>query len=73
MPYLIAGVATLAFLLVGLSSATRVSPNVAARVLRAIGGVMSLAAAAVVLLRGRFDLALGLGGVALWLFGRAFA
>jgi hypothetical protein len=45
------------------------NPAVLSKRMKQIGGGVALAAAAVLLFRGRFDMALMLGGVAAWLLG----
>lgn len=47
----------------------RANPRAVARALKIIGGVAALGGAAVMLFRGRIDMALLLGGVAAWLLG----
>ncbi|MBV9636452.1 MAG: molecular chaperone DnaJ, partial [Methylobacteriaceae bacterium] len=69
MPYLIAGFFLLWLMLTALRSFTRVAPAAAARAVRAVGGTALLLIAALMLFRGRFDFAIGLGGVGLWLLG----
>jgi hypothetical protein len=45
------------------------NPTVMAKRIKLIGGAFALVAAAVLLVRGRFDMAFMLGGLAAWLFG----
>jgi hypothetical protein len=45
------------------------NPTVMAKRIKQIAGLVALLVAAVLLVRGRFDMALMLGGVAAWLFG----
>jgi hypothetical protein len=45
------------------------NPTVMAKRIKLIGGALALVAAAVLLVRGRFDMAFMLGGLAAWLFG----
>ncbi len=50
-------------------SFARANPAAIAKALKSVGGIVALGGAALVLLRGRIDLAFLLGGVAAWLFG----
>jgi hypothetical protein len=45
------------------------NPTLMAKRIKLIGGALALVAAAVLLVRGRFDMAFMLGGLAAWLFG----
>jgi hypothetical protein len=45
------------------------NPTLMAKRIKLIGGALALVAAAVLLARGRFDMAFMLGGLAAWLFG----
>ena len=47
----------------------RTNPAALAKALKAIGGLAALGGAALMLLRGRIDMAFLLGGIAAWLFG----
>ena len=47
----------------------RANPAVIAKALKSVGGLVALGGAAIMLLRGRIDMAFLLGGVAAWLFG----
>lgn len=47
----------------------RANPAAIAKALKSVGGIVALGGAALMLLRGRIDLAFLLGGVAAWLFG----
>ncbi|ACL55396.1 DnaJ domain-containing protein [Methylobacterium nodulans] len=49
--------------------ATNANPTLLARVLRRLGGWLALAVAAVLFLRGRFDMAIALGLIGGWLLG----
>lgn len=69
MVYLILGL--LAFLLFSYAAKAfaRANPAVLARMVKRGGGVAALIGAALLALRGRFDMALGVGGLGLWLLG----
>ena len=48
---------------------TRANPTVLARVVKVVAGTVALALAALMLVRGRIDIALLIGGFAAWLLG----
>jgi DnaJ-like protein len=66
---LIYGAAAVAILWWFLSSFTNANPATVAKVVRVAGGVLLLGAAGLLGLRGRFDIAVLLGGAGLWLLG----
>ncbi len=68
MPFLIAGLLLLWLASVGLKSFVRASPAAMALAMRRIGGAAALLAALFMMLRGRIDIAIGLAGLAFWLF-----
>jgi hypothetical protein len=70
MPYILAGFIVFWLVLTALRAFARASPAALAQALRFSGGLGALILAAVLLLRGRIDLAVGLGGLGLWLIGR---
>lgn len=47
----------------------RSNPKTVIRISKQIGGVAALGVAALLMVRGRFDMGVGLGGVGLWLLG----
>jgi len=47
----------------------RANPVALAKAIKVVGGIVALGAAALTLVRGRFDMAIMLGGVAAWLLG----
>jgi hypothetical protein len=68
MPILLIGLLALVLCVYGLRQLGRASPAQVASGVRNGGGLLALAAAAFLLLRGRLSLALGLGGLSLWFF-----
>ncbi len=68
MPVLI-GFLALVLALFALRAYASAPPAILARVIKNGGGFLSLALAALLLLRGRVDIALALGGLGLWLLG----
>ena len=68
MPILLIGLLALILCVYGLRQLGRASPAQVASGVRSGGGLLALAAAAFLLLRGRLALALGLGGLSLWFF-----
>jgi hypothetical protein len=74
MPFLLFGILTLILGVYLLRQMGRASPARVAESLRMGGGMLAAAAALLVLLRGRAPLALGLGGLSLYLFtGESFS
>jgi hypothetical protein len=69
MVYFVIGLVLVLVVHFALRGFVRANPAILAAIARTGGGILSLLAALFVLLRGRVNLALGLGGVALWLFG----
>jgi hypothetical protein len=67
MQALILGLAALALALLGLNAYTRASPAHLARLARQVGGTVAMVGAAVLLVRGSFQLALPLAMAGLWL------
>ncbi|WP_202899170.1 DnaJ domain-containing protein [Methylocapsa aurea] len=67
MIYLLAGLAAFWLGLSALKAFTRANPAALARLIRAGAGAATLLAALFLLLRGRFDMAIGLGGLGAWL------
>jgi hypothetical protein len=68
MPIFIIGLMALVLCVYGLRTLGRASPAQVAQGVRSGGGLLALAAAFLVLLRGRFLVALGLGGLSFYLF-----
>lgn len=68
MPILLIGLMALILCVYGLRMLGRASPAQVAEGMRSGGGLLALAAALLVLLRGRFMMALGLGGLSFYLF-----
>jgi hypothetical protein len=68
MPIFIIGLMALVLCVYGLRALGRASPAQVAEGMRSGGGFLALAAAVLVLLRGRFLVALGLGGLSFYLF-----
>lgn len=66
---LLAGLVALALVWWFLKSATKANPAKLANLVRQGGGILAFAAAIVLMLRGRFDMALLLAGAGAWLFG----
>ena len=74
MPFLIAGLLLLWFASIGLKTFVRMNPATLARAMRRIGGIAALLLALFLMVRGRFDIAIGLGGLGYWLIkGRRFS
>jgi hypothetical protein len=69
MIYLIGGLLLLWLVSIGLRSLSRANPAALARRMKQSGGVAAIAAAIVLLLRGRLDMAIGLGSLGAWLLG----
>jgi hypothetical protein len=69
MPYILAGFLVFWLALSGLRAFSRASPTALAQALRMSGGGAALLLAAFLLLRGRIDMAIPLGGLAFWLLG----
>jgi hypothetical protein len=69
MTMLLLGIVVLALVLWALNALTRISPHVAATVLRAGGGIGALAIAGLLGARGRLDFAIPIGMVGLGLLG----
>ena len=69
MPELLVLLLILWGLLYGARLFARANPKVLAKAVKRGGGALSLAAAGLLLLRGRIDFALGLGGLGVWLLG----
>lgn len=69
MIYLLGGLLLLWLVLSALRGFASADPAMLARVIRRGGGGAALLAAVVMLLRGRLDMALGLGGLGAWLLG----
>jgi hypothetical protein len=69
MVYFLVGLGLVLIVHFALRGFVRANPALLASIAKAGGGILSLIAALFLLLRGRVNLAVGLGGVALWLFG----
>jgi len=69
MIYLFGGFLLFWLALSALKAFAAADPTALARVIKRGGGGVALLAGAVLLLRGRFDMALGLGGLGAWLLG----
>src|ERR1700724_4660454 len=69
MIYLLGGFLLFWLALSALKAFAAADPAALARVIKRGGGGAALLAGAVLLLRGRFDMALGLGGLGAWLLG----
>jgi hypothetical protein len=69
MPYILAGFLVFWLVLSGLRAFSRASPTALAQALRMSIGGAALLFAAFLLLRGRIDIAIPLGGFAFWLLG----
>jgi len=69
MPYILAGFLIFWVLLCGLQAFARANPAALAMTLKRGGGYLALIAAALVLLRGRFDFALVFAVIGFWLIG----
>jgi hypothetical protein len=67
MIYLLAGFVVFWFGLAALKAFTRANPAALARLVRRCAGGAALLAAGFLLLRGRIDMAIGLGGLGAWL------
>jgi hypothetical protein len=70
MPILV-GFLALLLTLFALKAYTKAPPAILARLLKNGGGFLALALAALLLMRGRIDMAMILGGLGLWLLGAA--
>lgn len=71
MPELLLALFILWALLYGARLFARASPAVVAKLVKRGGGTLSLLGAGLLLLRGEIDIALGLGGLGVWLLGWA--
>ncbi|HWG05548.1 MAG TPA: DnaJ domain-containing protein [Beijerinckiaceae bacterium] len=71
MPELLLALLVLWALLYGVRLFARANPAVLAKAVKRGGGTLSLIGAGFLLLRGRIDIALGLGGLGVWLLGWA--
>jgi len=71
MPELLLALLILWGLLYGVRLFARANPATIAKVVKRGGGTLSLIGAGFLLLRGRVDIALGLGGLGVWLLGWA--
>lgn len=69
MPYLLFGLLIFLLAAYALRMFQRANPAVMARALKKGGGVGALGAAVFLALRGRLDMAMGFGGLGLWLLG----
>jgi hypothetical protein len=69
MPEILLALLVLWGLLYGVRLFARASPAVVAKVVKRGGGTLSLVGAGLLLLRGRIDIALGLGSLGVWLLG----
>jgi hypothetical protein len=69
MIYFVLGIGLVLLVHFGIRAFMRANPALLAAVAKRGGGVLSLLAAALLLMRGRVNLALTFGGLALWLFG----
>ncbi len=69
MIYLLAGGLLFWLTLVALKAFASADPAILARAIRRGGGGVAILAGAILLLRGRLDMALGLGGLGAWLMG----
>ncbi len=67
--YLLGGLLLLWLVLVGMKSFSRAKPAALARQMKRGGGFAAIAAAFLLLLRGRLDMAIGLGSLGAWLLG----
>lgn len=70
MPYILAGFLVVWLVLYGLRAFAQANPAALARALRQTGGVLALVAAGLIVLRGRIDVAIALGGFGLWLLSK---
>ncbi len=71
MPYILAGLLVFWLLLFAMRAFTKANPAALAQYLNVGGGGAALVFAALLLLRGRLDLAFAIGGVGLWLLAIA--
>ncbi len=69
MIYLLFGILLFWLAAVALKAFANANPALLARAIRRGGGGAALVAGAILLARGRFDMALGLGGLGAWLLG----
>jgi hypothetical protein len=69
MAYFIFGIALVFLVHFGFRAFIRANPAILAGLAKSGGGLLSLLLAAVLLMRGRVNLALTFGGIAMWLFG----
>lgn len=73
MAYFIAGLAFIALLILLSQGFVRSKPSTLAKVIRGAGGLIALAVATVLAVRGAFAYAAPLAGVAVWLLNGAFS
>jgi hypothetical protein len=69
MVYFVLGIALVLLVHFGMRAFVRANPSVLAVLAKGSGGLLSLIAAALLLIRGRVNLALTLGGIGVWLLG----
>jgi len=69
MIYLLGGLLLLWLALAGLKSFSRANPAALSRRMKQGGGVAAIASAILLLLRGRLEMAIGLGSLGAWLLG----
>jgi hypothetical protein len=69
MIYLLGGILLLWHALAALKSFSRANPTALARLVKQGGGVAAIVSAILLLLRGRIDMAIGLGSLGAWLLG----
>src|SRR5260370_36102877 len=69
MPYLLAGLIILWLALTALRGFAKMSPAAARKALRRLTGYAVWAVAGLFVLRGRFDVAIALGGFGCWILG----
>jgi hypothetical protein len=69
MIYLLGGLLLLWLALAGLKSFSRANPAALSRRMKQGGGVAAIASALLLLLRGRLEMAIGLGSLGAWLLG----
>jgi hypothetical protein len=69
MVFFVLGIALVLLVHFGMRAFVRANPTVLAVLAKGSGGLLSLVAAALLLMRGRVNLALTLGGLGVWLLG----
>jgi len=69
MIYLLSGILLFWLVIAALKAFAAADPATLARLIRRGGGSVAILAGTLLLLRGRFDMALGLGGLGAWLLG----